>query len=105
MMRIRPNFRTPLLRTLLVAGLASSGIALAALPPPTPAAQQAAAAKKAAADAQAEQAKVKLAAAQDAISSRWRSRAAAQGWTARPPVAIAAAPAAGAAPAGAPVAG
>ncbi|MDB5747400.1 MAG: hypothetical protein JWP72_2248 [Massilia sp.] len=99
MMRIRS-----ILRALLVAGLASGGMALAALPAPTltPAQQQAAAAKKAAADAQAEQAKAQLAAAQDALSARWRSRASAQGWTARPPVAIAAAPASGA---GVPAAG
>ena len=87
-----------ILRTLILAGMASSSMALAALPAPSPAAQQAAAAKKAAADAAAEQAKLKLAAAQDAISSRWRSRASSQGWTVRAPVAIAAAPAAGAAP-------
>jgi hypothetical protein len=91
-----------ILRTLILAGVASSGMALAALPAPSPAAQQAAAAKKATADAAAEQAKLKLAASQDAISSRWRSRASSQGWTVRPPVAIAAAPAAGAAPGAAP---
>ena len=99
MMRTRTMTLKPLLRSFLVAGLASSSMALAALPPPTAAAQQAAAAKKAAADAQAEQAKQKLAASQDAISSRWRSQASSKGWTVRPPVAIAAAPAAAGVPA------
>jgi len=89
MMRIQP-----ILRALVVAGIAASGMALAALPAPTPAAQQAAAAKKAAADADAADQKLKLAAAQDQLSTRWRSRASSQGWTTHPPVAIAAAPAA-----------
>jgi hypothetical protein len=107
MMQIRS-----ILRSLLLVGMASGNMALAALPAPTPAAQQAAAAKKAAADADAAQQKLKLAAAQDQLSNRWRSRASAQGWSTHPPVAIAAAPAPGAAPgmpgaaaAGAPAAG
>jgi len=65
--------------------------AWAALPAPTPAQQQAAAAKKAQADAQAAKDKESLAASMDAVSSRWRSRAAQQGWKTHPPVAIAAA--------------
>ncbi|THC39369.1 hypothetical protein C2862_24085, partial [Massilia sp. Mn16-1_5] len=79
------------------AGTLVSG-AWAALPAPTPAQQQAAAAKKAAADADAAKAKELLAASMDAVSARWRSRAASQGWKTNPPVAIAAAPAPGAAP-------
>jgi len=73
----------------------------AALPAPTPAQQQAAAAKKAAADAQAAKDKQELAASMDAITARWRARAAAQGWKAHAPIAIAAA-APAAAPAGQP---
>ncbi len=70
----------------------------AALPPPTQAQQEAAAAKKAAADAQAAKDKALLAASMDAITTRWRARAAQQGWKAHAPIAIAAAaPAAGAA--------
>lgn len=87
--------RTRLMLSLFaLAGVASSSMALAGLPKPalTPEQQQAAAAKKAAADAQAEQAKLKLAASQDALSARWRSQASSKGWTVRPPVAIAAAP-------------
>ena len=91
-----------ILRTLVLAGMASGSMALAALPAPSQTAQQAAAAKKAAADAVAEQAKLKLAASQDAISARWRSQASSKGWAVRPPVAIAAAPVPGAAP-GAPL--
>jgi hypothetical protein len=84
--------------------LGNAGAALAALPVPalTPAQQEAAAAKKAAAAAEAEQAKVKLAASVDALSTRWRSRAASKGWTTHAPVAIAAAPAPGTAAPGAP---
>jgi hypothetical protein len=66
------------------------------LPPPTPAQQEAAAAKKAAADAQAAKDKALLAASVDAVTARWRARAAAQGWKTHAPIAIAAAaPAAG----------
>ena len=87
-------------RVFLAAGLASGSMALAAIPAATltPAQQQAAAAKKAAADALAEQGKLKLAASQDAISARWRSQASSKGWTVRPPVAVAAAPVPGSAP-------
>jgi hypothetical protein len=87
----------------------SAATAHAALPPPTPAQQEAAAAKKAAADAQAAKDKASLAASMDALTARWRARAAQQGWKARPPIAIAAAapvaagaPAQAAAPAGQP---
>lgn len=96
-------------------GIAALALALAAatahaaLPAPTPAQQQAAAAKKAQADAQAAKDKQELAASMDALTSRWRARAAQQGWKTHPPIAIAAAapaaisaPAQGAAPAGQP---
>lgn len=90
-----------LIRATILACCASGSLALAALPAPTPAAQQAAAAKKAAADADAAKAKEQLTASMDALSTRWRSRAASQGWKTNPPVAIVAAapaaPAAGAA--------
>jgi len=94
------------LSSLLAAGtlaLACAGLAHGALPAPTPAQQQAAAAKKAQADAQAAKDKESLAASMDAVSARWRTRAAAQGWKTHAPVAIAAAAAPGAAgnPAGA----
>ena len=82
----------------------AAATAHAALPAPTPAQQQAAAAKKAAADAQAAKDKQELAASMDAVTARWRARAASQGWKAHAPIAIAAAtPAAAAAPAGAAV--
>ena len=87
-------------RILTLALVLSAATANAALPPPTPAQQEAAAAKKAAADAQAAKDKASLAASMDAITARWRSRAAAQGLKAHAPVAIAAAaPAAAGAPA------
>lgn len=85
---------------LLIAGLLLASVAWAALPPPTPAQQQAAAEKKAKADAQAAADKVKLAESMDAVTARWRARAAKEGWKTNPAVAIAAA-----APAAAPVAG
>ena len=97
-------------RALLAAACAAiyagTNLAWAGLPAPTPAQQQAAAAKKAAADADAAKAKEQLAASMDAISTRWRSRAASQGWTTHAPVTIAAAapPATPGAP-GLPVAG
>lgn len=82
---------------LLIAGLLIASVAWATLPPPTPAQQQAAAEKKAKADAQAAKDKLSLAASMDAVTTRWRSRAAEQGWKTNPAVAIAAAaPAAGA---------
>jgi hypothetical protein len=79
-----------------------AGAASAALPPPSPAQAQAAAAKKAAADAQAQKDKQELTASMDAITARWRAKAASQGLHTNAPVAVAAAPAAGAAPAGQP---
>lgn len=93
-MRIRST-----LYALCMAGLVTSNVAVAALPKttPTPAQQQAAAEKKAAADAQAAQAKEKLSASMDTLSTRWRAQAGAKGWKVNPPVAIAAAPAPGAA--------
>lgn len=87
---------------------ALAGSASATLPPPTPAQAQAAAAKKAAAAEQAAKEKQELLASEDAITARWRSRAAAQGWhtNAAVPVAAPAAalgtPASGNAPAGQP---
>ena len=92
---------------LLVSAAFASATALAALPvpAPTPAQQEAAAAKKAAADAQAAKDKASLAASMDAVSTRWRGRAAQQGWKTHAPVAIAAAAPAAAVPAaGAPAA-
>jgi hypothetical protein len=97
--------RHPALKTaLLIAGLLLASTAWAALPAPTPAQQQAAAAKKAAADAAAAKDKASLAASMDAVTSRWRTRAAQQGWKTHPAVAIAAAaPPAAPATGGAPV--
>lgn len=82
---------------LLAAAWIGAVPAWAALPKPalTPAQQEAAAAKKTAADAQAAKAKEQLAASMDALSARWRAQAGAKGWKTHPPVAIAAAPAAG----------
>lgn len=75
----------------LLAACAGAAWAALPVPAPTPAQQQAAAAKKAAADAQAAKDKESLSASMDAVSSRWRSRAAQQGWKTHPPVAVAAA--------------
>ena len=78
------------MRTLLLgAALAGSAAAMAALPPPSPSQAQEARAKKAAADAKAAQEKERLAASMDAISTRWRQRAAAEGWKIKPPVTVA----------------
>jgi hypothetical protein len=95
------TIKTMTLAAALLAGQLAASSAWAALPTPvlTPAQQQAAAAKKAAADAQAAKDKESMAASMDAVSSRWRGRAAQQGWKTHPPVAIAAAaPPAAAAP-------
>jgi|AraplaDrversion2_2_1032049.scaffolds.fasta_scaffold03233_7 hypothetical protein len=94
------NGRHPAIKAaLLIAGLLVASLAWAALPPPTPAQQQAAAEKKAKADAQAAKDKESLAASMDAVTARYRSRAAQEGWKTHPAVAIvAAAPAAAAAP-------
>jgi hypothetical protein len=97
--------RTRLCQFALIAAGAGSSLAWAALPSPTPAQQQAAAAKKAAGEAEAAKAKEQLAASMDALGTRWRSRAASQGWKTNAPVAIAAAPVAGSPAVGAPAAG
>jgi hypothetical protein len=93
--------KTMMLAAALLATASASLPAWAALPAPTPAQQQAADAKKAQAAAQAAKDKESLAASMDAVSSRWRGRAAQQGWKTHPPVAIAAAAPAAGAPAGA----
>jgi hypothetical protein len=79
----------------------AAGDAQAILPKPvlTPGQQQAADQKKRDAAALAEQEKQKLAASMESVATRWRSRAKENGWTAYPPVAIAApAPSPAAAP-------
>jgi hypothetical protein len=98
----RPGRHPALKAALLIAGLLLASTAWATLPAPTPAQQQAAAAKKAAADAQAAADKAALAASIDAVSGRWRTRAAQEGWKTHPAVAVAAAPAGGAAATAAP---
>lgn len=70
--------------------LAIPALALGKLPPPTPAQAQVAAEKKAQAQAAAEKDKQALVASMDAISARWRSRAATEGWKVNPPVSVAA---------------
>lgn len=75
---------------LILAGLLACGMAHATLPPPTPQQAAAAAAKKAQADAQAQQDKAALQQSMDSVSARWRARAAREGWTTHPPVAVAA---------------
>lgn len=72
--------------------LLSGSLAHAVLPPPSPAQAQAAADKKAAADAQAARDKAALLASMDAVSARWRSRAAHEGWKVNPPTALPPAP-------------
>lgn len=84
--------------TIMAALLLAAGGAWAALPAPTPAQQQAAAAKKAQAEAQAAKDKENLAASMDAVSARWRGRAAQQGWKTHAPVAVVATAPAAAAP-------
>ncbi|AXA91543.1 hypothetical protein [Massilia sp. YMA4] len=79
--------------------LLASALAHATLPPPTPQQAAAAAAKKAQADAQAQQDKAALLQSMDAVSARWRARAAKEGWSTHPPVAVAAPAAAVTAPA------
>jgi hypothetical protein len=85
------TIKTMLPQAAMLAAVLAASPAWAALPAPTPAQQQAAAAKKAQADAQAAKDKANLAASMDAVSSRWRGRAAQQGWKTHAPVAIAAA--------------
>lgn len=70
--------------------LAIPAVAVAKLPPPTPAQAQVAAEKKALAQAQADKEKQALAASMDALSARWRSRAATEGWAVKPAVSVAA---------------
>ena len=71
------------------AGMGLAGTALAALPPPSPVQAQAAAAKKAEADAKATQEKERLAATMENLSTRWRQRAASEGYKIVPPTALA----------------
>jgi type II secretory pathway pseudopilin PulG len=71
---------------------AVSGIASARLPSLTPEQEQAAAAKKQQAAAQAEKEKQELAASMDRIASRWRARAAENGWKTNPPTPVAPVP-------------
>lgn len=70
--------------------LAIPVLALGKLPPPTPAQAQVAAEKKALAQAAADKDKQALLATMDALSARWRGRAATEGWTVHAPVAVAA---------------
>jgi Tfp pilus assembly protein PilV len=70
--------------------LAIPVLAVGKLPAPTPAQAQLAAEKKAQAQAAAEKDKLALNASMDALSARWRSRAATEGWKLNPPVSIAA---------------
>ena len=79
-----------LLKTCACAACALGSLAWASLPPPSPAQAQAAAAKKAEADAKAAKDKEELVATMDAITARWRSRAASQGLHTNPPVPVAA---------------
>lgn len=81
-----------MLTLLLLTGTALGGAALAALPQPSPVQAQAAAAKKADADAQAAQEKERLAATMDRVSTRWRQRAASEGYKIVPPPLATAAP-------------
>lgn len=78
---------------------ALAATANAALLPPTPEQVQAQAAKKAAADAQAAKDKQELLASMDALTARWRGKAAAKGWKVNAPTTVAATPAAVTAPA------
>jgi colicin import membrane protein len=82
-----------------IALLLTAGLAHATLPPPTPQQAAAAAQKKAQADAQAQQDKEKLVQSMDNVTARYRARAAKEGWTTHPPVAVTAPAAALAAPA------
>ena len=85
--------------TMAVLLAAFVGVASAALPPPTPAQVEAQAAKKAAADAQAEKDKQSLVAKMETLSSAWRGKAGAKGWTVHAPTALPAPVAAVTAPA------
>lgn len=70
--------------------LAVPALALAKLPPPDPVQVALAAEKKAQAQAAAEKDRQALLASMDALASRWRSRAASEGWALHAPVPIAA---------------
>lgn len=71
---------------LILPGLTAAGMASAKLPALTPEQQQAAAVKKEQAAAQAEKEKKDLAASMENIASRWRERAASNGWETHPQV-------------------
>lgn len=86
-------------KTLFSIWMLTAGLAQATLPPPTPQQAAAAAQKKAQADAQAQQDKEKLVQSMDSVTARYRTRAAKEGWTTHPPVAVTAPAAALAAPA------
>jgi hypothetical protein len=101
--RGQPGRHPAIKAALLIAGLLLASAAWAALPAPTPAQQQAAAEKKAKADAQAAKDKLSLAASMDAVTARYRERAAHEGWKTHPAVAVVAAAPAAAAPGAAPV--
>lgn len=73
--------------------------AAAKLRDPTPEEARVAAEKKAQADAQAAKDKQALTASMDALSERWRAKAAANGWAVNPPIPIASPTAAVSAPA------
>ncbi|NML62759.1 hypothetical protein HHL21_17070 [Massilia sp. RP-1-19] len=77
-------------KTTILLLLAIPALALGKLPPPTQAQAQVAADKKAQAAAQADKDKQALLATMDALTARWRSRAATEGWQANAPVAVAA---------------
>ncbi|MBZ2205727.1 hypothetical protein [Massilia soli] len=81
---------TMLKTTIALLLLAIPVLAVAELPPPTPAQAQLAAEKKAKAQAAAEKDKQALLASMDALTARWRGRAATEGWELNPPVAVAA---------------
>ena len=76
------------LKLTFAAGMGLAGTALAALPPPSPTQAQAAAAKKAEADAKAAQDKERLAASMENVSTRWRQRAASEGYKIVPPTVL-----------------
>ncbi|GGC02053.1 hypothetical protein [Pseudoduganella buxea] len=94
--------RTPHIGIMRLLGIAAialvTGAAHAALPAPNPQQAALAAQKKAAADAQAQKDKETLLATMDAISDRWRARAAKEGWPTHAPVPVAAPAAAVSAP-------
>ncbi len=78
-------------RLLGIAAIAlATGGAQAALPAPNPQQAALAAQKKAAADAQAQKDKETLLATMDAVSNRWRARAAKESWPTHAPVPVAA---------------